>query len=161
MCARPDAALSDKKKTRHRAASYIPLNWLFLPTNCRHQPLTVFITFLKRPYYTMPARVRASMTVITTQSVCVNNLSLEERDVLDGIRATHEAHKPANTTKAYSRPQVEWHTWCLARAVKNGGKPLEEFPVQERSVEETRRYVLTHAYTISGVRPLKSSPYVI
>ena len=137
-----------QEKARHRVASVelsVNVSGPAYPP-CNPQPLA------RLPYrptdrlqHTMPAHLRASMTVITTQSVCVNNLSLEERDVLDGIRATHEAHKPANTIKAYSRPQAEWHEWCLARAEKNGGKPLEEYPVQERSVEETRRYVFTHA----------------
>lgn len=89
-------------------------------------------------------RIRASMTVTTSYAVSQTVVSSEERETLDSIRRKFEASKPANTIKAYKGPQAEWYTWCLSRALKNGRKPLEEYPFQKRIVEETARYAYIH-----------------
>jgi hypothetical protein len=137
-----------QEKLRDRAASATSSNLLDL-SHLHHSLLALDLSLSKafstRLHHAVPAHRRASMTVVTTQSVCVNDISVEEQNALIEIRANHDAHKAADSTKAYSKPQKKWHSWCLARAVKNGGKRLEswfeEYAVRERSVEETRRYV--------------------
>ena len=90
----------------------------------------------------MPSKTRAPRATITVGVPRIENpqdITADDQERLDEIGRAHESSRPSNTEKAYRKAQEEWNSWCLARALGRGEKPLEEFSETERALGYTKR----------------------